>query len=209
VVLTAAGTAFSAGGDFGWFPELRTVEALDALRREARGMLTDLLDVEVPIVAAVNGAAVGLGASIALLCDVVVAADTATFVDPHVRVGLVAGDGGTVAWPAALGPARAKWHLLSGEPLPAPEAAAFGLVTRCVPADELQATALAMAERLAANPPLAVRYTKAALNQPLKRALLETVDVALPLELATFLSADHAEAVQAAVEKRPGTYEGR
>jgi enoyl-CoA hydratase len=209
VVLTAAGSAFSAGGDFAWFPELRSIEALDALRREARGMLADLLDIEIPVVAAVNGPAVGLGASIALLCDVVVAADTATFVDPHVRVGLVAGDGGTVAWPAALGPARAKWHLLAGEPLPAPEAAALGLVTRCVPPGELQATALAMAERLAANPPLAVRYTKAALNQSLKRALLETVDVALPLELATFLSADHAEAVQAAVEKRPGTYEGR
>lgn len=209
VVLTGAGSAFSAGGDFRWFPELRSVEALDELRRHARRMLADLLDVEIPVVAAVNGPAVGLGASIALLCDVVVAADTASFVDPHVRVGLVAGDGGTVAWPAALGPARAKWHLLSGEPLAATEAAALGLVTRCVPLDQLQDTALAMAEQLAANPPLAVRFTKAALNQPLKRALLETVDVALPLELATFLSADHAEAVQAAVEKRPGTYEGR
>jgi enoyl-CoA hydratase len=209
VLLTAAGSAFSAGGDFGWFPELRSVAALDGLRRHARQLLADLLDVEVPVVAAVNGPAVGLGASIALLCDVVVAADTAMFVDPHVRVGLVAGDGGTVAWPAALGPARAKWHLLSGEPLGAAEAAALGLITRCVPADDLQPTALAMAEQLAGNPPLAVRYTKAALNQPLRRALLETVDVALPLELATFLSADHAEAVQAAVDKRPGRYEGR
>ena len=209
VVLTAAGPIFSAGGDFASFRELRSIEALEELRRHARRMLADLLDIEVPVVAAVNGAAVGLGASLALLCDVVVAADTATFVDPHVRVGLVAGDGGTVAWPAALGPARAKWHLLSGEPLAATDAAALGLITRCVPAAELVATALAMAEQLAGKPPLAVRYTKAALNQPLKRALMETVDVAIPLELVTFLSADHAEAVQAAIEKRPGTYEGR
>jgi enoyl-CoA hydratase len=162
-----------------------------------------------PVVCAVNGHAFGGGIGLVAASDVVVAADTAAFVDPHVRVGLVAGDGGTVAWPAALGPARAKWHLLSGEPLPAAEAAALGLVTRCVPAADLQATALAMAEQLAANPPLAVRFTKAALNQPLKRALLETVDVALPFELATFLSADHVEAVDAETERRPGTYEGR
>lgn len=209
VVLTAAGPVFSAGGDFGWFPQLRSVPALEALRRQARRMLVDLLDVEVPIVAAVPGAAVGLGASIALLCDVVVAADDATFVDPHVKVGLVAGDGGTIAWPAAVGPARAKWHLLSGAPLPATEAAALGLVTCCVPSADVQSTAMAMAEQLAANPPLAVRYTKLALNQPLKRALLETVDVATPLELVTFLSADHAEAVDAIVEKRPGEFHGR
>jgi enoyl-CoA hydratase len=209
IVLDAQGSAFSAGGDFGWFPELRTIEALEHLRRDARRIVSDLLDVEVPVVAAVHGHAVGLGASIALLCDVVVLADTATLVDPHVKVGLVAGDGGTVAWPAAMGPARAKWHLLSGEPLAAAEAASLGLVTRCVPAAEVAATAMAMAEQLAANPPLAVRYTKAALNQPLKRALLETVDVATPFELLTFLSADHAEAVDAARDKRPGTYEGR
>lgn len=209
VVLTGHGRAFSAGGDFGWFPQLRTVEALDELRRHARRMLSDLLDIEVPVVAAVHGAAVGLGASLALLCDVVVAATDAVFVDPHVKVGLVAGDGGTVAWPAAMGPARAKWHLLSGEPLAAADAESLGLITRCVPAEDLQATALAMAEQLAANPPLAVRYTKAALNQPLKRALLETVDVAISSELMTLLSADHAEAVAAAVEKRPGEYEGK
>ena len=209
VLLTGSGKAFSAGGDFAWFPTLRSIEALEELRRDARRILTDLLEVPVPIVAAVHGAAVGLGASVALLCDVVVAADDATFVDPHVKVGLVAGDGGTVAWPAAMGPARAKWHLLSGEALPAVEAERLGLVTRVVPADELATTALAMAEAIAANPPLAVRYTKAALNQPLKRALLESVEVALPYELVTFLSADHAEAVAAAVEKRPGRYEGR
>lgn len=209
VLLTGSGKAFSAGGDFAWFPELRTVDALEALRRDARRILTELLEVPVPIVAAVHGAAVGLGASVALLCDVVVAADDAVFVDPHVKVGLVAGDGGTIAWPAAMGPARAKWHLLSGEALAAHDAERLGLVTRVVPADELAATAVAMAEAIAANPPLAVRYTKAALNQSLRRALLDTVEVAVPYELVTFLSADHAEAVEAARQKRPGTYEGR
>lgn len=104
VLLTGRGTAFSAGGDFDWFPTLQDPTALEHLRLDAKAMIWDLLDVHLPIVAAVNGHAMGLGASIALLCDVVFLADRATIGDPHVRVGLVAGDGGTIAWPLAVGP---------------------------------------------------------------------------------------------------------
>jgi enoyl-CoA hydratase len=128
VLLTGRGRAFSAGGDFAWFPTLRETERLERLRRDAKQMIWDLLDVEVPIIAALNGHAMGLGASIALLCDVIFMAEDATIGDPHVRVGLVAGDGGAVIWPLLLGPARAKQYLLTGDALKAEEAERIGLV---------------------------------------------------------------------------------
>ena len=209
VVLTGRGRAFSAGGDFAWFPTLRDPARLDALRRDAKQMIWDLLDVELPIVAAVNGHAMGLGASLALLCDTIFMADTATIGDPHVRVGLVAGDGGTAIWPLAVGPARAKQYLLTGDPLPAAEAERIGLVNRVVPAASLDAEAMAFARRLAAAAPLAVRYTKLAVNKLVKDALNVAFDTATALELVTFRSADHAEALAALGEKRPPVFKGR
>src|SRR5438093_7983643 len=170
VLLTGRGRAFSAGGDFAWFPALQEPGRLEALRRDAKQLIWDLLDVEVPIVAAVNGHAMGLGASIALPCDVIFMADTATIGDPHVRVGIVAGDGGAAIWPLALGPARAKEYLLTGDPLTAAEAERIGLVNRVVPAAELDAAAMAFAARPAAGAPLAGRYTKLARNQLAKAA---------------------------------------
>jgi enoyl-CoA hydratase len=209
VVLTGAGRAFCAGGDFGWFPKLRSVAALDQLRDGARSMIWDLLDVEVPIVCALGGHAMGLGASIALLCDVVVAAEGVRIGDPHVKVGLVAGDGGVVIWPLAVGPALAKEALLTGEALTAERALAVGLVNHVVPPEGLMAAARAIAERIAANPPLAVRYTKAAVNQQIKAAMTAGFETAAALELATFLSADHAEAIDAAVAGRTPKFEGK
>jgi enoyl-CoA hydratase/carnithine racemase len=209
VLLTGSKRAFSAGGDYAWFPTLRSVEQLEHLRRDAKQMIWDLLDVELPIVAGLNGPAVGLGASVALLCDVVVMADTAVIADPHVRIGVVAGDGGAAIWPALVGPILAKRYLLTGDPVTAEEAARMGLVTEVVPADDLAARALAWAERLAAGAPLAVRGTKAAVNAQLKRALLESFDLSMALELPLFLSADHEEALAALREKRPPRFEGR
>ena len=209
VVLTGRGRAFSAGGDFAWFPTLREPERLEALRRDAKQMIWDLLDVELPIVAAVNGPAMGLGASLALLCDVIFMADGATIGDPHVRVGLVAGDGGAVAWPLAVGPARAKQYLLTGDPLPAVEAERIGLVNRVVPAADLEREAMAFAARLAAGAPLAVRYTKLAVNKLVKDALNTAFDASTALELVTFRSDDHAEALAARSEKRPPVFRGR
>lgn len=209
VVLGAAGRAFCAGGDLTWFPHLRTADALDALRLDARQMIWDLLDVELPVVCAMSGHAMGLGASMALLCDLIVASEDARIGDPHVRVGLAAGDGGTVIWPLVLGPARAKEHLLLGDPLAAVDAERLGLVNRVVPAEQVDATALDLARRLAAGPPLAVRATKLAVNQHLRAALLTSFDTATALELATLRSDDHAEAVQAALEKRAPQFHGR
>jgi enoyl-CoA hydratase len=209
VLLTGAGRAFCAGGDLDWFPELRSPEVLDELRRDARSIVWDLLDVELPIVCALNGHAMGLGASVALLCDLVVAADDALIGDPHVRVGLVAGDGGTVIWPMVLGPARAKEHLLLGDPLDAVAAEQLGLVNRVVPRGEVFDVAMGLARRLAEGAPLAVRATKLAVNQQLRAALLASFDTATALELATFHSEDHAEAVRAARERRPPRFRGR
>lgn len=209
VVLTGRGRAFSAGGDFNWFPQLREPGRLEALRREAKQLIWDLLDIEIPIVAAVNGHAMGLGASIALLCDVIFMADTATIGDPHVKVGIVAGDGGVAIWPLALGPARAKQYLLTGDPLTAAEAERIGLINKVVPAADLQAEALAFAQRLAAGAPLAVRYTKLAVNKLVKDALNIAFDTSTALELLTFHSDDHREALAAIREKRPPKFQGR
>ena len=209
VVLTGRGKAFSAGGDFNWFPELRDTARMEALRRDAKQLIWDLLDVEIPIVAAVNGHAMGLGASIALLCDVIFMADTATIGDPHVRVGIAAGDGGAVIWPLALGPARAKQYLLTGDPVPAAEAERIGLVNKVVPADRLQDEALAFAQRLAEGAPLAVRYTKLAVNKLVKDALNVAFDASTALELVTFHSDDHKEALAAWKEKRKPAFKGR
>ncbi len=210
VVLTGGGKrAFSAGGDFDWFPQLRHVERLDGLRREAKQIIWDLLDVEVPIVCALNGSAAGLGASVALLCDVIVMSDRAVIVDPHVNVGLVAGDGGAAVWPWLLGPLAAKRHLLLGEPLTAAEALRLGVAAELCTPDEVAARARAWAERLAAQPPLAVRGTKLAVNAHLKRALLDSFDLSTALEIPCLLSHDHAEAIDALREGRPPHFEGR
>jgi enoyl-CoA hydratase/carnithine racemase len=209
VLLTGSKKAFSAGGDLAWFPTLDSPGRLDALRRDARQLIYDLLDVEIPIVAALNGPAIGLGASIALLCDIVVMAASATVADPHVRAGIVAGDGGTVAWPLAVGPARAKQYLLTGDPVSAVEAERIGLVNVVVPDADLDAEAMRWAERLAAGAPMAVRYTKMAVNKLVKDAVETSFDAAAGLELLTFLSDDHREALAAIREKRPPTFEGR
>ncbi|HEY3190778.1 MAG TPA: enoyl-CoA hydratase-related protein [Solirubrobacteraceae bacterium] len=209
VLLTGRGRAFSAGGDFAWFPTLQEPDRLEALRRDAKQLIWDLLDVEIPIVAAVNGHAMGLGASIALLCDVILMADTATIGDPHVKVGIVAGDGGAAIWPLAVGPARAKEYLLTGDALTAAEAERIGLVNHVVPAAELDAAALAFAARLAAGAPLAVRYTKLAVNKLVKDALNVAFDTSTALELLTFRSEDHQEALAALREKRPPRFKGR
>lgn len=209
VVLTGAGRAFSAGGDTAWFPELRTPEAVHALRRDAKQMIWDLLDVEIPIVCGLNGSAAGLAASIALLSDVIVMADDAKIVDPHVLVGLVAGDGGAAVWPLLVGPLAAKRHLLLGDPLDAATAERYGVAAEVCPRPDVGERARAWADRLAAGAPLAVQGTKLAVNQQIKRALLDSFDLSTALEIPCFFSADHAEAVSARVEQRTARFTGR
>jgi enoyl-CoA hydratase len=208
IILTGRGRAFSAGGDFNWFPQLDNAEAREHLRRDAKQLIWDFLDIDIPIVAAINGPAIGLGASIALLCDTTFMAASATVADPHVKVGIVAGDGGTVIWPLLLGPARAKQYLLTGDPLSAVEAERIGLINVITTDEDLQDTALAFARRLADGAPLAIRYTKQAVNKLVKDALNISFDTATALEIVTMQSADHKEALLAIKEKRKPKFKG-
>jgi len=209
VILTGSGRAFSAGGDMEWFPQLRDPARMHALRREAKQIIWNQLDVEIPIVCALNGPAAGLGASVAMLCDLIVMADSAVIVDPHVQVGLVAGDGGAAVWPLLLGPLAAKRHLMLGLPLTAEEAIRLGVAAEVCAVDDVGGVARAWADRLAAQAPLALQGTKLAVNAQLKQALLHSFDVSTALEMPCFLSDDHVEAVDAFVEKRRPTFHGR
>lgn len=209
IVLTGSGRSFSAGGDFNWFPSLQEPGRLEPLRQDGKNLIWDMLDVQIPIVAAVNGHAMGLAANIALLSDVIFVAESARIGDPHVKVGIVAGDGGTIAWPLAIGPALAKQYLLTGDPIEAHEAHRIGLINFVTPDDECLDQALAFARRIAANAPMAVQYTKVATNKLLKDAANAAFDVATALEIVTFHSEDHAEALSALQEHREPTFHNR
>jgi enoyl-CoA hydratase len=208
VVLTGRGRAFSAGGDIKWFQDM-TPPQLEALFSEARKIIVDLLEVQQPMIAAVNGPASGLGATIALFSDVIFAADNSRIDDPHVRVGVVAGDGGAVIWPWLVGAARAKEFLLTGDLQTAAAAERIGLINRVVPAEQLMATALTLAQRLATGPTQAIRGTKASVNKILRETANLVLDTSLALEKQCFFTTDHREAIQAFVEKREPKFTGR
>jgi enoyl-CoA hydratase len=186
VVLTGAGKAFSAGGDMDWFVEQHhdLTERRRSLR-EAKKIVRNQLACPLPIVAAVNGAAMGLGCSVALLCDYIVMADTARLADPHTAVGLVAGDGGAL-WPLFTSMLVAKQYVLLGDPIPADVALRIGLCNEVVPRDDVVGRAVAVAERFAELPPLAVRDTKRAMNMHYERVVDGIMDYALKAEEITF-----------------------
>jgi len=210
VVLTGAGRAFSAGGDLKNSLVVRESPAL--IKQEfdlAKRFVNTLLDVAQPIIARVQGDAVGLGATMALLCDLVVMADTARIGDPHVRVGLVAGDGGAVAWPLLVGTARAKQYLLGGDLLTATEAERIGLVALCVPAAELDTTVERWAQRWSSGARQAIQHTKAILNIGLKAQAAMVLDAGLGYEIVSLCSDDHLEAVNAFVARRKPVFGGQ
>jgi enoyl-CoA hydratase len=210
VILTGMGDAFSAGGDLSTLKaslndQARWVESMI----EAREIVMGLIDLDRPVIAKVNGHAVGLGATLALLCDIVIAKDKAKIADPHVGVGLVAGDGGAIIWPALIGYARAKLSLLTGDAITGAKAAEIGLVSEAVPAEELDARVDAIAERLAAGASIAIRFTKKAVNMDLRRRIDEMLEAHLGLETMSHLSDDHREAVHAFLDKRAPVFTGR
>ncbi|SEN42818.1 enoyl-CoA hydratase [Pseudomonas sp. ok272] len=214
VVLQGAGRAFCVGGDVKSFAEAPTnerspYETMALVTHGAANLIERFLDVPQPIIAAVQGYAMGLGATLALLCDVVLVADDAQIADTHVPIGLVAGDGGALAWPLGMPLGAAKYYLMTGERLSASEAVRLGLALRAMPVAELHDQALQMAERMAALPPLALQGTKRTLNQILRQRSQLVTDLGLQLEAATFLSADHQEAASAFAQKRQPTFHGR
>ena len=202
VVLTGAGRAFSAGGDFHHFVELwEDREQRRAEIEGARRLLTEMIDFPLPVVAAVNGPAVGLGCNLAVSSDIVLIAESAFIADPHVGVGLTAADGGAPTWPLLMGMLRAKEYLLTSERIPADQAVALGLANRAVPDGELLDQALGLAGRLAAQPPQAVRSTKRALNMHVKRAVAGVLEYALAEEFACFDTPEHQAIVRAFIER--------
>lgn len=213
IVITGAGDrAFCAGADvkdMASRADSGDVRPLGSILKNAKWLIHNFLNVEAPIVAAINGDAVGLGATLALMCDVTIMADTARIGDTHARVGLVAGDGGALIWPFLIGMNRAKELLMTGRLVPAAEAERIGLVNRVVPRAKLRDEAMAMARELAAGAPLAVRWTKAALNQHIWQQVVNTHHFALGVESLTMASDDIKEGAKAFAEKRPPQWKGR
>ena len=205
VVLTGEGRAFCAGGDIGWLKEL-AADSLERRRalREGKRIVTSMLQFPLPVVAAINGPAVGLGCSIAVMCDCVLMSERAFLQDPHVSVGLTAADGGAGLWPAMIHVLAAKYYLLTGSRIPADEAVRIGLANRVVPLTGLADEARAVAGQLASMPQEALQDTKRAINLHLERALVGVLDYGFASESETFVSESH----RSALARLPGGGDG-
>jgi enoyl-CoA hydratase len=210
VLLTGAGRAFSAGGDIAHMEHnAANPHLFDHEARQAKRVVFAMLDIDKPVVCRMNGHAVGLGATVALLCDVIFAADHARIGDPHVGIGLVAGDGGAVIWAQRIGLARAKEYLLTGELLTAARAAEIGLVNHVLPAAELDGAVEAFCNRLLAGASQAIRWTKVLTNLELKRIAGAVMDAGIAYESLSVRTADHREGIAALKEKRAPRFTGR
>jgi enoyl-CoA hydratase len=210
VVLTGEGRAFSAGGDLNDMKaHLHDGDWQAYMFRQGPFIVHGLLNLNKVVIARINGHAMGFGATIALLCDLTIASDAAKIGDPHVLVGISAGDGGAFIWPQHIGFARAKWHLLTGEPIMAPDAAAMGLINKAVPRDALDKVVDELADRLANGPTLALNATKRSMNMLLKKQVEGVIEAHLGLEMLTVFSHDHREAVRAFLSKEAPRFEGR
>jgi enoyl-CoA hydratase len=206
-VLTGAGDkAFCVGADFAGMQDNLDAGGYEdghpGLMLGSAAIVRGQLAVHQPLVAAINGDALGLGATLALFCDITLMADHARIGDPHVKAGIVAGDGGAILWPLLLGINRGKELLMTGDLMSAQEAARLGLVNHVYPGDRLLAEAEALAQRLARGASLAIQFNKRLANLELHDRINRVLDAALAMEALTFESADHREAVQAFLGKR-------
>lgn len=209
VILTGAGTAFSGGGNikamaageppFGGPP----TGSRQGYRYGIQLISRALDDLDVPIIAAVNGAAVGAGCDLAVMCDLRIAAEGAFFAESFVKLGIIPGDGGAWLLPRAIGPARAAEMVLTGDRVDAETALAWGLVSQVTAPEDLLSSAQALAERIAANPPHAVRMAKKLLREGRFQTLPAHLELAAAMQAIAHTTADHHEAVTAFVEKRP------
>jgi len=203
IVVTGEGRAFSAGGDLeGMKRNLDGIDNFLSGYRNGKRFMQLMLDTEKPIIAKVNGDAIGMGCTIALCADIVIASETARFADPHVKVGLAAGDGGAVFWPKNIGSALAKYFLLTGDLVSAREAKEMGLIAKVVAPEELDAEVERVVNKLRNNSMAAVRFSKSILNIPLRQDLASMVDAGFALESISSQLPDHKEAVHAFMEKR-------
>ena len=191
IILTGAGRAFSAGGNIPGF--IRSYESMDVRREQMRGaqrLQSAMLECPKPMIAAVNGPAVGLGCSVAIGCDVVMIAESAWMADTHVSIGLVAGDGGAVTWPLMMSVLKAKYYLLTGDRISSEECVEIGLATRAVADDKLMEESLILAHRLAAQPQQAIEETKRAVNLHIQAAVQLVAPFACAAEQESFSTDD-------------------
>jgi enoyl-CoA hydratase/carnithine racemase len=215
VILTGAGTAFSSGGDLKAMREGRGLRAsLPAqTRRNYREGIQRLPllfhALEVPVIAAVNGPAIGAGLDLACMCDVRIASETAVFAESFVKVGIVPGDGGAWLLPRIVGFSKATELALTGETIGADEALRIGLVSRVVPGGELIAAAREVAGKIAANPPHAVRMTKRLLREGQTATLANILEMSAAMQSLAHATRDNDEAMDAFLEKRPPRFTGQ
>jgi enoyl-CoA hydratase len=201
-VVTGAGRAFSAGGDLAMIDEMiDDYNALLAQWRDAGAIVEKMISAKKPVVSAINGVAVGAGLAVALLADVSIAAQSAKLSDGHVRIGVAAGDHAALLWPLLCGFAKAKYYLLTGDFIDGVEAERIGLVSRCVPDDQVLEVALNVAERLAKGSATAIQWTRRVLNQHLRQGL-PLFGESLALEMLGFVGPDAREGVAAIRERR-------
>ena len=201
-LITGAGRAFSAGGDLGMVEATAgNPAAVARTLREASDLVYNMLDLDKPVVSAINGVAVGAGLVVALLADVSIAAEDARLTDGHTRLGVAAGDHAAIIWPLLCGMAKARYYLLTSDFLDGREAERIGLVSLCVPAARLMDTAWDVATRLARGSQPSIRWTKRALNNWLRQAG-PIFDQSLALEMLSFMNPDVLEGVRAIRERR-------
>jgi len=207
LILTAAGPIFSSGGNVKdmrrYFDDALTPERIcEEYRLGIQRIPLALHGLDVPVICAVNGPAIGAGLDIACMCDIRIAADTATFAESFVRVGIVPGDGGAWLLPRAVGMARASEMAYTGEAISAQDALAWGLVSRVVPAAELLSTAKTLAAKIAANPGGVMRMTKRLLREGQQSSLASLLELSASYQALAHKTAEHREAVTAFIEKR-------
>lgn len=213
-ILTGAGKGFSSGGNIN---EMKPGGSLNAgspaatrvsYKRGIQRLPLAFAALEVPVIAAVNGAAMGAGCDLTCMCDLRIAGESAKFAESFVKLGLIAGDGGSWLLPRVIGWSKAAEMALTGDTIDAAEALACGLVSRVVPDAELLDAARALARRIAANPPHAVRMTKRLLWEGRRADLSTLLEMASAMQAAAHATADHEEAVAAFLAKRPPQFKG-
>lgn len=210
IVLTGAGKAFCAGGDIDWMKDaIRDPDSFEVVTWEAKRIVYSMLDCEIPIIGRINGDAVGLGATLALLCDITVMDSKARIGDPHVRVGLNAADGGGFLWPAVIGFGKARELLLTGDLLTAEEARQLGAIGHVVATEDIDTKVDSIVSKLRHGATKAIRWTKAGYTIPLRQMAHGHMDAGTAYECLTNLTRDHHEGVEAFAAKRKPVYTGQ
>lgn len=205
-VITGAGEAFSAGGDLAMVDrQLGDFKAIRGTLKEASDLVYNIVDCPKPVISAINGVAVGAGLAVALMADISIIAEDAKLTDGHLRLGVGAGDHAAIIWPLLCGMAKAKYYLLTAEFIDGREAERIGLVSRCVPREEVLDAALQVADGLGRGPQAALQWTKRSLNNWLRQAS-PIFDASVALEMLSFFDDDAVEGVAALKEKRPPVF---